>query len=163
MLKVSVDLKQFEKIIKNLEKLNSAIDDKVARDVGKYAVSEMKSMIEVGLSPIQGKGRFPAYKIPTRYPGVRKPPRPVNLKLSGQFLDSLSFRLTPTRDGTTGTTVYYNNQEANDKEDGHREGTNGQPKRPTIPIEGEEFAQTLQLGIAEIYKNALVSYLNGLK
>lgn len=75
----------------------------------------------------------------------KKKPRPVNLELSGEFLKALRVWITGSgskaavhvgfRSGTGKTPG--TKADAPTKERGHREGTNGQPKRPMIPV-GEE-------------------------
>lgn len=119
-----------------------------ARSIGVAIVQEMKALISKGISPIKGIGRFPAYKNPRegypasikkQYPNKRT--TPVNLKLTGRQLADLGYSVTKN-----GIEIGYSSRDAIEKERGHREGVNGQPKRPTIPLTklGEEFAQKIQ-------------------
>lgn len=129
---------------------------------------EMIESMRKGISPIDRNGRFPAYKNPTRYPdGVRdlfpnKRRRPVNLFLSGDFYKNLKFKIVGDARFKFGSQrgpeieVGYFDRENALKEEGHREGAGGQPKRPTIPQSGEAFSRKI---IDRITKK-LVDFLN---
>lgn len=71
-----------------------------------------------------------------KFPDKRE--RPVNLKLSGDMLANLkAFVVGRTLE------VGYKDELSSLKEQGHREGVNGQPKRPSIPEKGEEFSPSI--------------------
>lgn len=195
------DLSRFTQFIEE------SLDGRVAQRIGFAVVEEMLTLISRGISPIEGRGRFPAYKWAAirnalkkesssiakelrgmkgqlmgrrrmnqrqllvfqkernrkeqssaygRYPfteeaiSLGKKPRPVNLKLTGHFLDHLRMKVTGTL-GEHGIEIgFYSGDkdrrgvEAWLKEEGHRLGANGQPSRPIIPIGTEEFAQVIQ-------------------
>lgn len=140
--------------------LKKALDEKLATalkgvkksdldGMGQIVVKEMKDLIAKGISPIEGAGRFSAYikaneggyplTARKKYPG--KKPRPVNLRLSGDFLDDgLDYR---SNVGKLTVEVGYFDKENINKETGHRDGVHGQPKRPTIPKGNETFAQSI--------------------
>jgi hypothetical protein len=141
-------------IAKRLEGLKKPITRKDAEEVGDGVVTEMKNLITKGVSPIEGNGRFEGYKNPKKYPGKRKPKTPVNLTLSGDFLDALSYSTVQSPSGY-GTKIFYQGSKENKKEEGHREGANGQKKRPTIPLNGETFAARIQRVFAEIYNKRI--------
>jgi hypothetical protein len=150
-VKVTIDTKSFDK---TMTKLKNAITKEVAEDVGEVVTEGMLKLIKGGISPIRGNGRFPRYKNPDKYPGDQKPKTPVNLELGGHFLNALSY-VTQKSGGNYSTVIFYEGEE-NDKERGHRDGANGQPKRPTIPSEkGERFAATIEKEIIEIYEDAI--------
>lgn len=129
------------------------------RNVGQTVVDEMKSRIARGQSPIQGNGRFPRYKNPSKYPGNKKPHRPVNLELTGQFLNSLQ----PTANARLANPLQrsvrigFTNTLARKKEQGHREGVNGQPSRPIIPDQnaGERLLARIRLRAQNEYLGIL--------
>lgn len=134
-------------IKKRVESVTGPLTRKEAQEVGEAVVSAMKSAIASGQSPIAGYGRFPAYKNPDRYPGKKKPHTPVNLKLTGQFLDSLTYEVLADRTGQGFNVLFfYRGTDQNIKEVGHRRGANGQPKRPTIPDTraGERFSRLVE-------------------
>lgn len=114
----------------------------------------MKSLIGSGRSPIKGRGRFPRYKNPKKYPGSRKSDSPVNLRLTGDFLDDLTYDTNPSGDGYT-TDIGYFTEESRKKEEGHRAGANGQPKRPTIPARNETFVNQIREEILKIYEKRI--------
>lgn len=158
--------------IENATKFFTADD---ASKMGEEVVITMKDMISKGISPIREVGRFPAYKhqrVKGKYPANQqknypeKKQRPVNLTLSRDFLSALSSRII--KSGTKGkfpVEVGYilgNRGEvsASKKEQGHREGVNGQPKRPTIPQGDEQFAAKIQKIIFTAYRESYKRYVN---
>lgn len=153
-IKATVDPSGIKSLKQLLKELKKPIDKSTAEKVGATVVSMMKQMISKGLSPIKGNGRFPAYKDPDKYPGKRKNKRPVNLYLTGEFLDSLKFIPKSSKSGFD-TVIYYDGKESELKEQGHREGANGQPLRPTIPQGGEKFAETIRIAFSKIYRQRL--------
>lgn len=186
-------------LLRYLAFIQESLDYTVANDIGVTITTEMLTLISRGISPIEGQGRFPAYKwaefrnalkkertainkalrknknsllvykrknkrqillaqkeqvrngianassrypfsVQKEFPGKR--PRPVNLFLSGDFLLDLEHVVTNTAEGI-GLEIGFFNEKSAVKEQGHREGANGQPLRPVIPVQREEFAQTI--------------------
>lgn len=186
-------------LLRYLAFIQDSLDETVANDIGVTITTEMLLLIQKGISPIEGNGRFPAYKwaemrnalkkersavtkalkrnkqsllvfkrknkrqillaqkeaaragiaqankgypfsVQHEYPG--KKPRPVNLFLSGDFLSSLEHVVTRSAEGVGLEIGFFDSAQAV-KEQGHREGANGQPERPVIPVLREEFAQTI--------------------
>lgn len=165
---MAINTKALQDLIKKIQDIpKKAINQSVARQTGTAMLAEMKDLISKGISPIEGKGRFQGYKragdpkgypakLRKKYPGKKN--RPVNLKLSGDFLKDLTFRVSG-RAGTTAIEVgYYTPSEAI-KEEGHRDGANGQPSRPTIPEGKEQFAISIQEAGIEILEKAVLDYL----
>jgi hypothetical protein len=149
---ITADLEKAIREGLDLKRLKKREMDFVARAI----IFEMKQNISKGISPITGK-RFPAYKNPARYPGDQKPQRPVNLYLTGDFLDNLAYKIEL---GTKPKVLIgFWDQESILKEKGHREGANTQPKRPIIPIGGETFSKRLlrqfDLAVTQALKDAL--------
>lgn len=143
-----------------LRKVVAPIDSTTAKNVGLYVTQEMETLISKGISPIQGDGKFPKYKNPKRYPGQRKPKSPVNLKLTQDFLNGLSYRIVPSSFGSATELFFGNNQEV--KEKGHREGANGQPKRPILPsVKGETFTKLIRDLYTELYRERILEVLKG--
>lgn len=165
--------------MKNATKFFTADD---AAKMGEQVVITMKEMISKGISPIREVGRFPAYKhqrVKGKYPANQKnnypdkKQRPVNLTLSGEFLSALSYRvligkkkgLWPVEIGYLKTPtiidrLFRGKVSASKKEEGHREGVNGQPKRPTIPQGDEQFAAKIQKIIFGAYRESYKRYVN---
>lgn len=142
-----------------LEQMSSPIDDKTAKLAGVAAVEEMKRLIGAGISTIQGSGRFPSYK-ESYQRAIRgslgkehgKTVRPVNLKLSGDFLSHLTSKVV-SRGTQTTTEVGFYDSLSKLKEQGHRDGANGQKERPIIPISGERFSATVRKAVADVYRS----------
>lgn len=76
------------------------------------------------------------YSVQHKFPWKRE--RPVNLELSGDFLYDLEAR--PLRNGVS---IGFATKKAELKEQGHREGVNGQPPRPIIPQKKENFSPSI--------------------
>jgi hypothetical protein len=132
------------------------------KTIGLATIQEMKIAIAKGISPIEGDARFPAYKWARaskseragKYPWSEqknhpdKKIRPVNLSLSGDFLDALEAR--PKRGGVE---VGFWNRKFEKYEKGHREGANGQPSRPIIPDDTEKFSRSILRRIENAVKD----------
>ncbi|NOS67379.1 MAG: hypothetical protein HOO67_03370 [Candidatus Peribacteraceae bacterium] len=168
-LRTKIDRNEIRRLgfaIKNIPNFATESD---ARKVGDEVVKEMKDLVGKGISPIEGKGRFPGYlhanekgKYPASAPKrFRKGSRPVNLKLSGDMMDDLE-RNTYKADHGYGVNIEYGSQLSQKKEQGHREGKNGQPSRPTLPQGNERFAQTIQQRIVDYFKKVLAVRLKKL-
>lgn len=140
-------LKEVNKKV-NLKKLTRRDLSKI----GEATTDAMLDNIKKGISPITGK-RFPAYKNPDKYPGGLKPPRPVNLELDGDFLADLEYKVKTGK--RPRLDIGYFTSLSAKKEKGHREGANGQPKRPTIPKGKESFSKKITLEIAEEFADVL--------
>lgn len=127
---------------------------------------QLKAAISAGLSAARAqkaiessKGRqadlqkgYP-YSVQKEFPGKR--PRPVNLFLSGAMLAALTFDIVQSTKNRVGVVVGYFDEEQAKKERGHREGVNGQPKRPTIPTGSQTFNKTIELDIMSLLKQAI--------
>lgn len=160
-IKVDVTVSFSPELKKALEDIKKPIDRDTAEKVGEDIVDDMKRLIANGQSPIRGNGRFPAYKDPKKYPGKRKSRSPVNLELTGEFLDDLSSKTISDPAGYA-TRVTYDGQKSQDKERGHREGANGQPKRPTIPAaSGEDFAVSIKTRYTKTLRDRIIAVLKG--
>lgn len=155
-LKGKIRAQEITKLKQMIEGLKKPIDKRTAESLGTQVVIQMRKLIAAGISPIKSVGRFPRYKNPKRYPGDRKAKSPVNLKLSGDFLDALQPEVSPGPAGYQ-VTIGYEGKREELKEQGHREGANGQPSRPTIPSKrlGEEFAATIERIIMGVYRDRI--------
>lgn len=154
-----------EALKKKLNTLREPLNPTEAGELGDVVVTRMRDVISKGISPIIGPGistRFAAYKNPDEYPGRRmkaypgKRKSPVNLFLTGEFMASLSSRVVKTRGGF-GAEIGYDSRLSGKKEQGHREGVNGQPSRPTIPDAkaGERFSKIIQDEYLKVMNRAI--------
>jgi hypothetical protein len=163
MAKVRVELKEIKKLLNDS---NLKVNTKVAAATGDLIVKLMLEKIAKGLSPIEGKPRFPGYKDPKKYPGSKqvkedfpdKRNRPVNLTLSGKFLSGLKSKVSPVRGQIT---IGFFDAYGKTLEQGHREGANGQRERPIIPEPSEDLAKSIRLAILRLYEAAIRNYLRG--
>lgn len=161
MLKVDFDIQISGALKKALETAgNKPLDRTTMNKVGETVVKEMKEMIASGISPIEGKGKFPRYKDPKKYPGSKKSKSPVDLRLKGDFLESLTHDEKPASFGYN-TEIHYSQKEEI-KERGHRAGANGQPSRPTLPTRsGEDFAVRIRQKFISIMRERIFDVLKG--
>jgi hypothetical protein len=160
-----VSTKAFVNLKKFVANVPSSVDQRVSNLIALSVRQRMLAFIARGISPILGNGRFPGYKHAasrdaSKYPfNVRKDypakrPRPVNLFLSGDFLRDLIARKVPGKKLSIEIGFKQGSLSAK-KESGHREGVNGQPRRPIIPSESEEFNVTIKQIMVKMMKDAV--------
>lgn len=130
--------------------------------LGNAVVSDMKDFIARGQSPVSDQGRFVAYKDKDKYPGNKKPSRPVNLFLSGDMLSDLKYQ---SKEGTSiEVGIITSSAETFAKAATHQSGLNGVPQRKFIPDgEGDEFSVKIQRTIKdvqEVFVSDLIKKLN---
>jgi len=141
----------------------SKLDKNRLNDFGKIAVKEITKTVGKGISPIEGGGRFPGYKNPENYPDKiqKKYPakrrRPVNLYLSGDFLKNLKYKIV--KSPKLGIEIGFYDTLSKKKEQGHREGVKGQPKRPIIPERKEEFTRRIRITLLKTFKAIFEKHL----
>lgn len=132
------------------------IPKRVLDEAGKEMIDEIKNLVSKGTSPIRGEGKFAAYRGTYRdrikkgkIPG--KSLKPVNLTLDGDFMDSLEYKILADKTVSIG---FYDSL-SKKKEQGHREGANGQAQRPIIPLDEETFKKQ----IMDIYEEKLINFI----
>ncbi len=165
--KVTVTKGSFVALSRKIKSLKAPIDRDTADKAGEAAVKAMLKMIRAGSSPIANGGKFPAYRGSYRdaidrygrVNGFSKSLRPVNLTLSGRFLDSLISTPEQGRSGW-GFLIEFDDPDSADKEDGHRTGHNGQEKRPIIPLASEGFARPVSTKYTKIFRDRINKLLN---
>lgn len=146
--------------------------------IGAFAIVEIKQLISRGISPIEGMGKFPAYKWQTKaigklgkekYPlnavGRKhgKSVTPVNLKLTGDFLNALT-NWAEASSGVWAIVIGFPESDSVSiaKEKGHRDGANGQPRRPILPRGRERWAANVQRVILNGLKYAITKKMKDL-
>lgn len=137
----------------------------LAKELGEIIVSAMKELISKGISPIKGGGRYKGYKggykekiSAGKYAG--KGLKPVNLYLKGDQMNSLKANKTSVdKDKIKLEIGYGTNQKSWLKEKGHREGYNGQEKRPSIPEGNEEFSSVIRQKVRQRVADFLLKSL----
>lgn len=157
---VKVNDASLKRLQKKLEGIAAPLKKGEADELGKQVVIEMKNLIRKGVSPITGK-RFAQYKKSYKEQIKKyhskahgKKQTPVNLHLTGEFLSDL-INTVVTSNGTYAARIGFKSKESEKKEQGHREGANGQRKRPIIPQAREKFAQRIQNIIILFTRDAL--------
>lgn len=145
----------------DIKKIKRSDHERIAERI----VSEMKRLIATGRSPVKDIGRFVQYAAvrksnKTSYPfNVRdrfpsKAKTPVNLKLSGEFLDTLGYKAT-----SKGSEIGHIDPDARTRElfDTHNEGKNKNvPKRKYLPNKrGEEFTVSIMRLIVRLYSDTI--------
>jgi hypothetical protein len=93
-----------------------------------------------------------------KFPNKRR--RPVNLKLSGKFLDNGLEQWNEGLKQKFSVAIGFKKKPFVDYERGHREQANGQGFRPIIPQQQEKFVKSIRLIIDDLIKEAIDSYIN---
>lgn len=128
-------------------------------ELGQAIVTEMKNDISKGNSPVRTERRYARYKDPEKYPGERKPNRPVNLKLSGEMEKALTFRLVS---GRAAVEVGYMgaSQDVQARAIAHNTGTPHMAQRKTIPWEeGDQLTVRINRKLVGLYKERLAKLI----
>jgi hypothetical protein len=154
-----------------MEKKNVTLANRAAKDARKAGNDRDQGLAEWAGHRAKGranrlKQRGYPFSVQDEFPDKKE--RPVNLYLSGDFMKSLEswldLALKKSPDGNEAKIVKhlwigFRDELSQKKEQGHREGANGQEKRPIIPEENEEFATSIQkiiiAGFREALKNAV--------
>lgn len=165
MAKTKVNLTALKKLLDGIPKEAALASN---RAIAAILEKKIKDLISKGISPIEGDGRFPAYKaqleknkkkypdsVKKKFPNKRR--RPVNLFLSGRFLKEL--KAIPKRINLIA--VGFFSPYGQKLEQGHREQANGQGYRPIIPDTdaGEDFALSIKALILKAYRDSILAYL----
>ncbi len=140
--------------------MDNFVTDSFAEKVGKAVVEGVKQMIASGQSPVEGEGRFAAYKNPLSYPGDLKPARPVNLSLTGTMLSHLGYRrngdkievgiLTSAPRKVKTIARVHNTGERSDI-----------AKRQFIPEKGQDFVVSIRLKVKELFRKRVLEIIKG--
>lgn len=131
------------------------VDDSLTDDIGAAIRDGMKEAMSVGLSPVEGVGRFEAYKNPDKYPGGKKPKRPVNLFLSGALYKSIEWY----RSGRTVVVGIFDSKVA-EYAKAHQDGTDHMARRQIFPEAGESFLVSIQRKILALYTERMSDIIN---
>lgn len=131
-----------------LNKLKTELSsERVQRVIARAVIDEMRRFIAIGTSPVRGERRFDSYKDKLRYPGDLKNSKPVNLQLSGDMLNAITFRIV-----RFGVKIGIFDKRQADKAITHLRGLNGVPQRKFLPVdEGDEFIVSIQRSIRTLY------------
>lgn len=136
-----------------LEDIQGFMNSTVVDRVGGTTVRMAKDMIARGRSPVEGHGTFEAYSDPDKYPGGRKPSKPVNLELDGTMLSYFTFRRGPSNKIHIGMLNAPAKELAKARAHNNGEGTS--PERRFIPHEGENWAKPIQEAINRLFEERL--------
>lgn len=133
---------------------------KTQKDLGSKTLDAIKDRVAIGLSPVKGVRRYMAYASTRNgkgYPNTpdiqkkfpNKSTRPVNLKLSGEFLDALEHKKK-----SGGVEIGWFNPTRHIKNliETHQQGLHPDvPRRQVLPTdEGNEFVSPIQRLIKNI-------------
>jgi len=96
------------------------------------------------------------YTVQKKFPN--KKPRPVNLFLSGKFLEGLKAFVQGAQNDAK-LSIGFDDFQLEQIEEGHRIGWLGQGKRPIIPQQGEKFAQRIQRAAEKLLGQVIATKL----
>lgn len=144
---MSAKIKGDKQLIKLLKDLQAPIDRSTALEIGSEVVDQIKEKTAQGINPLTNRAyQALSKKYADRKKGGNRLP---NLRLSGDFMKSLSFKSKKIKNGYT-TIVGYRTRKSELKEKGHAEGANGQAKRPTLSTGGNKQSATFREVINKI-------------
>jgi len=149
-VKVKVTAPQFKSIGSKLS------SDRVQGIIANEVIKLMKQFIAIGTSPVLGERRFTAYKDKTKYPGDKKNSKPVNLFLSGDMLDAITYRVLKS-----GVKIGIFDSDERAKATTHIRGLNGVPQRKFLPVDdGDKFIVSIQRSIRTLYARLISDIIN---
>ena len=114
-----------------------------------------------GVSPVQGQGKFKKYKNTSKYPGKLKAKSPVNLILSGEMLEAISYAF----DGKRLKIFQGGDLDIQTRSKAHNYGAPeiNLARRPFLPLaDGEGFNKTIWLETTRIFLTSLQKILRRL-
>lgn len=136
-----------------LKDIPKTLNSNVANQLGYGITESIRGQTAKGINPTdEGGRRYAAYKhagkkgkypdsAKKKFPSKRD--RPVNLRLSGEFMSALNFYYQIGKEGMQIFIGYFDSKNVL-KEKGHRKMAGGQPSRPTLPSEGKDFNKTIR-------------------
>jgi hypothetical protein len=162
--KANINKAAMKKVLDKIQELSEPIGQRTAREVSREVVEKMREVIASGKSPILGNGSFEPYRGQYRariqkygrVNGYSKKLRPVNLTLSGKFLESLKGSVQKVKSGYAAV-IGFSDKKSQKMEQGHREGANGQAERPVIPQSGEKFSTIIQKVYVDIINERIAT------
>lgn len=137
---------------------NKFMDVSTKKQVGDAIVDAAKQMIANGQSPVRSFGRYDRYKDPKKYPGDRKPARPVNLELTGEMLRFYGWQEDPKDENAILIGLLDSApDDVKIRFEAHQLGTKVLPARRLVPIEsrGETWAISIMQAVKELYGRRL--------
>lgn len=150
-VKVTVKLESVERIRKEVQ------SQAIKKQAANLLIDQIKTFIAKGISPVFGFRRFPAYKNPDKYPADKKPKRPVNLKLSGDMLQALTFRDRAKFGIEIG---WFGGKQA--KKAGNHNDGDTVPQRKILPTKkGERFNVSITRKLKGFYSQVISDILKG--
>lgn len=165
---------QLRKLQEKLDELKKGIKGfhkkRDAERLGTLIIQEMILAISKGISPITGSSistRMKAYRGSYKdqiKEGIKKNPgkklRPINLTLSGKFLNDLKITGYSQEEGGVFPIVGFEEGLSAQKERGHREGVNNSEKRPIIPQDSENLSRSIRARIIDFFSQTLSNFLD---
>ena len=152
-VKITVDMGGMEKMVKAIG------TPKVSKKAAGILIKNMKEFIRKGVSPVKGFRRFPAYLDPAKYPKERKPVRPVNMKLNGDMLKALRFKVV----GNSFTVGWYGGSGSKGlqkkKANNHNTGDTV-PERRLLPTKkDEQYNVSITRALRDFYARTISAML----
>ncbi len=145
-------------IFKKIKLLTKAKIKKWQKEAPKTVISAMKEQISKGVSPVLGGGKFAKYSVSYKkaikkgyYSKYGKSITPVNMKLSGKMLKSLTSRKTKQ-----GFTVYFTSKLAK------IHSKDAKTIRKVIPLKGEKLKGSVTKKAKQMLKDLITKAVNKL-
>lgn len=149
-IKIKTNLKTLRKLTDDVRKKFK--EELTTGEIGKELINTVRNLIEKGISPVEGDGRYKRYSdsyrtnIKKGYIKEKAKVSPVTLKKTGKMLDSMRFII---KRGST----YLEFQD--EKAPYHQKGNKKLPQRKLLPTKrGEKFSPRILRKIVQALKKA---------
>ncbi len=138
------------------EQVKGFINEDLVDSIGKTVVEDSIDAMSKGISPVEGARRYAEYKDTSKYPGGRKPNRPVNLFLTGALYRALTY----IREGKA-VKFYFDDPKVDEYAQYLNDGTAHMEQRKILPTEkGEQFQVSIMRKVLAIYRARMDSIIN---
>jgi hypothetical protein len=125
------------------------------KELGDAIVSEIQNDLDKGNSPVRGERRLEQYKDTKKYPGGRKPNRPVNLSLTGEMRRYIRSEVVSGR-AAVRVGLLNAPQDVQARAIAHLKGTPHMAQRKFLPWEeGDQLTVRIQRRLISIYQERL--------
>jgi len=149
-----LDRDSLRRIERDFAKKSDVLVRKMSEAGGRIITEETKRMVDAGISPVKGKGRFKKYsesysKQIKRGKVQGKSTRPVNLKVTGKMMKSLEYKKI-----TNGVRILFTDEKALY----HNKLGAGKSKvkRRIMPIdEGEEYSRVITSRLTNAFRKLM--------
>lgn len=162
-MKVTFPKQKLKNVVETLKDYPRAFGRDDAKAMAEEVLDEMQSLIAKGISPVRGEGRFTGYS--ESYPSkwhqrtYGKKKRPVNLRLSGDMLSNLTYKIVKVGSRSAVEIFFKSAKSSGQKLSPEEKFQKNQKTRPLLPTSGKGFALSIQEIVVRHYNEAINAFL----